>query len=1299
MPCRTPPRQEPPLRTSRGSRRNITVQLEDLTVGQSLPGKVKSIQSYGAFVDIGAFTDGLVHISELQNGYVQAVEDVVAIGQDVTVRVKEVDADKGRIALTMRDRESEAAAAAAAAPSAVASSVTADGGAADGDAPGAGIGAAPGGRLGNRGKVAGGRGGGRRTPAADDKRPAHDFKKGQMVKGTVKNLASFGAFIELAEGSMVTAGQEVNVRILRIERNKISLTMRERVDLKGINTSINDTDEALNPFELAFRRANLIQDKVEADKVVEASLAAPTAEPEAVMTAVDAEEDPLLAATEEAPAEEAATSSVLEATVDEVDNAEPAIGEKKAREEEAVAEPEVSAVAEVEDAKPVATEEVPAEEDAARPVESEDAAISQVEAALPEAAIASRAPPTIEPESAPELEAALSGSAEVQPAVEEPPPTPEEPAAAATELPSVEEEPPVPEPAVAAPAAVEIEEQPAPPAASEAEPLAVAPAVEEPAVDEVPALSPEPIVEASASPPAPAVAEELEVAANEAPLLAAAPAEDLPPPPPPAAAVDAALVEEAPLPPFVSEVPAAVSPSLLSPGQAEAGAAAEVAPVPEVVEKAEVQPAPEAEAAVMEASLAAAAAEEPPVAAAAAEELPTAATAEEPAAAVMAAAGGPSIMAAEGPPASEEASEAGSSPEEVLPAVEESAPEAAPPLEEPQLPAAVPKAEEPAAVPDAAATPAEATPLPIDTPASEDKVASAPAESEAPQSTEAAVVEETPEVEAAPKETEQPALEAVPPPPAAAAASSGVALNAASGLPVVAMAASASSGGASGGSGGGVSAAVVKALREETGAGMMDCKKALAEAKGDLEAARDVLRRKGLASADKKSSRAAAEGVVGSYIHDGRIGVLIEVNCETDFVARGDAFKELVEDLGMQVAACPAVMVVSTDEIEEGVKARERELELGKEDLKSKPEAVRAKIVDGRVAKRLDELALLEQPYIKDDKVKVKDLVKSAVARIGENIRVRRFVRFNLGEGLAKKSTDFAAEVAAAAAGGTPKAAEPSVTEPAAAEPAAAAPEAAPAPAPAVAVAPALVKELRESTGAGMMDCKKALAACGGDLDAAADYLRKKGLASAAKKAGRAASEGLVGSYIHDGRIGVLIEVNSETDFVARSDQFKELVENLAMQVAASPAVRVVSVDDIDPAARARERELEEQKEDLKSKPEGVRAKIVDGRVAKRYDELALLEQPYIRDDKLKVKDLVKATVAALGENIQVRRFERFNLGEGLERRSADFAAEIAAAAASREDPMLATMLDIAGADARDAYMVLLFSKRERERG
>eukprot|EP00850_Spirogloea_muscicola_P004329 SM000018S03694 [mRNA] locus=s18:867287:871974:- [translate_table: standard] len=1139
-----------------------------------------------------------------------------------------------------------------------------------------------------------------------------------MVKGTVKNLASFGAFIELAEGvegllhasemaeggenvaveSMVTAGQEVNVRILRIERNKISLTMRERVDLKGINTSINDTGAALNPFELAFRRANLIQDKVEADEVVEASLAAPAAEPEAVSTAVGAEEDPLLAATEEAPAEEAAASPVSEATVEDVDSPEPAVEEKELKDEEAVAKPEVSAIAEVEDAKPVATEEVPAEEDSARPVESEDAAISQVEAALPEAAVASRAPPTIELESAPELEAALSGSAEVQPAVEEPPPTPEEPAAAATEPPSVEEEPPVLEPAVAAPAAAEIEEQPALPAASEAEPLAVAPTVEEPAADDVPALLPEPISEASASPPAPAAAEELEVAADEAPPLGAAAAEELPPPPPPPAAVDAAVVEEAPLPTFVSEVPAAVSASMLSPGPAEAGAAAEAAPVPEVVEKAEVQPAPVAEPAVKEASPAAAATEEPPVAAAAAEEppaveepavkeealpavaaaaeeLPAAATFEEPAAAVMAAAGGPSIMAAEGPPASGEASEAGSSPEEVLSVGEESAAEAAPPLEEPQLPAAAPEAEEPAAVSDAAATPAEAAPLPIDTPASEDEVASAPApapaEPEAPQAAELPVVEETPEVEAAPKETEQPALEAVPPPPAAAAAGSAVELKAAGGLPVVAMAASAGSGGTGSGSGGGVSAAVVKALRDETGAGMMDCKKALAEAKGDLDAARDVLRRKGLASADKKSSRAAAEGVVSSYIHDGRIGVLIEVNCETDFVARGDAFKELVEDLGMQVAACPAVMVVSTDEIEEGVKARERELELGKEDLKSKPEAVRAKIVDGRVAKRLDELALLEQPYIKDDKVKVKDHVKSAVARIGENIRVRRFVRFNLGEGLAKKSTDFAAEVAAAAAGGTPKAAEPTVTEPAAAEPAAAkpeaaAPEAAPAPTPAVAVAPELVKELRESTGAGMMDCKKALAACGGDLDAAADYLRKKGLASAAKKAGRAASEGLVGSYIHDGRIGVLIEVNSETDFVARSDQFKELVENLAMQVAASPAVRVVSVDDIDPVARARERELEEQKEDLKSKPEGVRARIVDGRVAKRYDELALLEQPYIRDDKLKVKDLVKATVAALGENIQVRRFERFNLGEGLERRSADFAAEIAAVTGGR---------------------------------
>ncbi|CAI0628766.1 unnamed protein product [Linum tenue] len=437
-----------------------------------------------------------------------------------------------------------------------------------------------------------------------------------------------------------------------------------------------------------------------------------------------------------------------------------------------------------------------------------------------------------------------------------------------------------------------------------------------------------------------------------------------------------------------------------------------------------------------------------------------------------------------------------------------------------------------------------------------------------------------------------------------------------------------------------ISPALVKQLREETGAGMMDCKKALSETGGDIIKAIEFLRTKGLASAEKKASRTTAEGRIGSYIHDSRIGILIEVNCETDFVSRGEIFKELVDDLAMQVAACPQVQVVATEDVAEAVVSKEREIEMQKEDLLSKPEQIRAKIVEGRIKKRLDELALLEQPYIKNDKVLVKDWIKQTIATIGENMKVKRFVRYNLGEGLEKKSQDFAAEVAAQTAAKSapapPKDQPAAVTEEK---------EAVQKP-PAAAVSAALVKQLREETGAGMMDCKKALAETGGDLEKAQDYLRKKGLSSADKKSSRLAAEGRIGSYIHDSRIGVLIEVNCETDFVGRGEIFKELVDDLAMQVVACPQVQFVSTEDVPKSIVEKEKELEMQREDLQSKPENIREKIVDGRISKRLGELALLEQPFIKDDKLLVKDLVKQTVASLGENIKVRRFVRFTLGE-----------------------------------------------------
>ncbi|KOM54216.1 hypothetical protein LR48_Vigan10g010800 [Vigna angularis] len=447
-----------------------------------------------------------------------------------------------------------------------------------------------------------------------------------------------------------------------------------------------------------------------------------------------------------------------------------------------------------------------------------------------------------------------------------------------------------------------------------------------------------------------------------------------------------------------------------------------------------------------------------------------------------------------------------------------------------------------------------------------------------------------------------------------------------------------------------ISPALVKQLREETGAGMMDCKKALSETGGDIIKAQEYLRKKGLSSAEKKASRVTAEGRIGSYIHDNRIGVLVEVNCETDFVSRGEIFKDLVDDIAMQVAACPQVEYLVTEDVPEEIVKKEKEIEMQKEDLLSKPEQIRSKIVEGRINKRLEELALLEQPYIKNDKVAVKDLVKQTIATIGENIKVKRFVRFNLGEGLEKKSQDFAAEVAAqTAAKPTPTPAPtPADEQPAVAE----AKETEPTK-PTVAVSASLVKQLREETGAGMMDCKKALAETGGDLEKAQEYLRKKGLSSADKKSSRLAAEGRIGSYIHDSRIGVLIEVNCETDFVGRGEKFKELVDDLAMQVVASPQVQFVSIEDVPETIVNKEKELERQREDLLSKPENIREKIVEGRVSKRLGELALLEQPFIKDDSVLVKDLVKQTVAALGENIKVRRFVRFTLGETTEKETA----------------------------------------------
>jgi elongation factor Ts len=306
-----------------------------------------------------------------------------------------------------------------------------------------------------------------------------------------------------------------------------------------------------------------------------------------------------------------------------------------------------------------------------------------------------------------------------------------------------------------------------------------------------------------------------------------------------------------------------------------------------------------------------------------------------------------------------------------------------------------------------------------------------------------------------------------------------------------------------------ISAKLVQELRQKTGAGMMDCKKALKETDGDIEQAIDWLRKKNLVSAGKKSDRIAAEGLVDTYIQPGgQVGVLIEVNCQTDFVARNEAFKALVKNLAKQAA--------TADSVE----------------------------------------SLLAQPYIENENATVEEFIKQTIATLGENIQVRRFINFAL-------------------AGST---------------------------------------------------------------------------------------SGIVDSYIHTGgRVGVLVELNSQSESAAGNEEFQALARNTAMQVAACPNVEYVSVDQIPSEVAQKEKDIEMGKDDLANKPENIKEKIVQGRIEKRLKELALLDQPYIRDQSISVEDLVKQVKAKVGEDIQVRRFVRYILGEGIEKQEISFAEEVAA--------------------------------------
>jgi len=198
-----------------------------------------------------------------------------------------------------------------------------------------------------------------------------------------------------------------------------------------------------------------------------------------------------------------------------------------------------------------------------------------------------------------------------------------------------------------------------------------------------------------------------------------------------------------------------------------------------------------------------------------------------------------------------------------------------------------------------------------------------------------------------------------------------------------------------------------------------------------------------------------------------------------------------------------------------------------------------------------------------------------------------------------------------------------------------------------MAISAEAVKELREKTGVGFMECKSALQEANGDIENAIVILRKRGLASLAKKSGRETKDGLIGCYIHNGKIGVMLEVNCETDFVARNPDFQTLVKDLAMHIAASDP-RFIRKEDVTPDVLAKEREIYTEQAKATGKPENVLEKIVEGRMSKYYSEACLLEQPFVKDPAISVRDHIAAHIQKIGENIQVRRFVRYKLGESL---------------------------------------------------
>lgn len=210
-----------------------------------------------------------------------------------------------------------------------------------------------------------------------------------------------------------------------------------------------------------------------------------------------------------------------------------------------------------------------------------------------------------------------------------------------------------------------------------------------------------------------------------------------------------------------------------------------------------------------------------------------------------------------------------------------------------------------------------------------------------------------------------------------------------------------------------------------------------------------------------------------------------------------------------------------------------------------------------------------------------------------------------------------------------------------------------------MAISASLVKELREMTGAGMMDCKNALAETNGDIEAAVKLLREKGIAKASKKSDRIAAEGVIASYIHGGRIGVIVEINSETDFVAKNSEFQEFAKDIAMQIAAS-APKYVAIEEVPGEVIESEKEILRHQALNEGKPANIVEKMIEGRISKFYKEVCLLEQPFVKDPDKSVQQLLNEKIAVIGEKISIRRFTRYELGEGIEKKQENFAEEVA---------------------------------------